>query len=82
MIAIKIPYPPPQNVSEWVGTHGLRALDRAIDFPERGLSYIVGECSAADWERCEVRVREAVSLHTPGTEPDRLNITLNDSASA
>jgi hypothetical protein len=80
MIAIKIPYPPPQNMSEWVGTHGLQSLDRAIDFPERGLSYVVGECSAEDWQRCEVYVREAVDRHAPGTEPERLNIALNDPA--
>lgn len=81
MLAIKIPYPPPQNVAEWVGTHGLRSLDRAIDFPDRGLSYIVGGCSPEDWERCEHRVREAVGLHEPGTEPERLNITLSDPTS-
>jgi hypothetical protein len=80
MIAIKIPYPPPQNISEWVGEHGLRSLDRAIDFPDRGVSYIVGECSAADWERCVLRVQEEVSLHLPGAEPERLNITWNDPA--
>ena len=82
MIAIKIPYPPPQNVSEWAGAHGLRTLDHSIDFPERGLSYVVGGCSPADWPRCEVRLREAVSQHEPGTEPERLNITLNDPAEA
>lgn len=79
MIAIKIPYPPPKNISEWVGAHGLSALQRAVDFPDREVSYIVGECSDADWDRCAERVRQAVEMHQRGMEPERLNFTLNDS---
>lgn len=78
MLAIKIPYPPPKNVAEWVGSHGLSALQRAVDFPEREVSYIVSECNEADWEQCAERVRKAVALHPHGMEPERLNITLND----
>ncbi len=78
MLAIKMPYPPPENISQFAALHGLRSLDRAIDFPERGVSYIVGGCKEADWEQCESQVREAVSLHSPGTEPERLEIALND----
>jgi hypothetical protein len=76
MFAVKVPYPLPQNVSEWVGAHGLRSLERAIDFPERNLSYVIASCSDADWERCVLEVRKAVSLHSEGTEPDRLEISL------
>jgi hypothetical protein len=78
MRAIKIPYPPPKNISQWVEFHGLRSLERAIDFPERRLSYIVAGCKEADWELCVLRVQRAVSLHSRGMEPDRLEITLSD----
>ena len=79
MFAVKVPYPLPQNLSEWVGVHGLRSLERAIDFPERNLSYIIAGCQESDWDRCVLEVRKAVSLHSEGAEPDRLEIRLSSS---
>jgi hypothetical protein len=78
MLAIKIPYPPPKTVSQWVKFHGLRSLEKAVDFPERHLSYVIAGCKEADWERCALEVRTAVSLHSRGTEPSRLEIRFRD----
>jgi len=72
MFVLRIPYPPPTNE-----VHKLTSLDApTIDFPERGVSYMVVGCKPADWERCEIEVQQAVRLHAPGTEPQRLEIRL------
>ena len=77
MFCIRIPYPPPTDYSEFAKVHKLRSLDsRAVDFPERRVSYMVLGCKNADWEQCALEVRKAVSLHSQGTEPERLEIRL------
>ncbi len=78
IFAIKIPYPPPKMLSEFVEVHGLRSLERTIDFSGRRLSYVGANCKEEDWERCALEVRQSVSLHSLGTEPDRLEIRLTD----
>jgi hypothetical protein len=49
---------------------------RTVEFPERCISYLVVGCKPEDWERCALEVREAVSLHSQGAEPRRLEIRL------
>jgi hypothetical protein len=78
MRARKIPYPPPKALSEWVKLHGLRSLEKTVDFPDRHLSYIIAEWKEVDWERCTLEVRKAIGLHALGTEPDRLEIRFTD----
>jgi hypothetical protein len=72
IFVVRIPYPPPTTEG-----HKLRSLDaRTVDFPERGVSYMVVSCKNADWGRCALEVRQAVNLHSRGTEPERLEIRL------
>ena len=73
MYVIRIPYPPPNTE-----VHELTSLDaKSVDFPERRLSYMIVGCKPADWQRCALEVEKAVALHSPGTEPDRLEIRIS-----
>lgn len=78
MLAIKIPYPPPETLLRWVEFNDLHSLEKTIDFPDRRLSYLVAGCKEADWQQYTLEVRKAVNLLSPGTEPSRLEIRLSE----
>jgi|SRR5215467_5841598 len=56
----------PRKASYWV-----RSMNQSVR-----VSYMVVGCKNADWEQCALEVRKAVSLHSQGTEPERLEIRL------
>jgi hypothetical protein len=69
MLAIRIPYPARSNLS-------LAVQRVTVDFPERHFSYAICGCREGEFERYALEVLKAIDSHPPGTEPERLEITL------
>ena len=76
--AFRIPYPPPATLPIDEKLPALALLGNVIDFPDRGVSYILF-CDPAHIEQCVQEVLKTIAAHDQGTEPARLEIRLTAS---